>query len=127
MELENLVGKHILSGVETGEVERPAWSGSPKCNYFKFCLDGISYMAVEDPSDGYRSYCDDLEIVDEPCKISIPSTEVVATYRGEGEDILALIDCETGKVVLEVGTGNTNDYYPYCVMEWSPENLACNN
>ena len=28
--------------------------------------------------------------------------------------------------VLEVGTENTDDYYPYCVMSWHPENLYIN-
>jgi hypothetical protein len=41
-------------------------------------------------------------------------------------DTIQFIDVVTGKVVLEVGTDNTDDYYPYCVMNWYPENLACN-
>ena len=39
---------------------------------------------------------------------------------------LELLDCKTGKTVLEVGTENTDDYYPCFVANWSPENMACN-
>ena len=41
-------------------------------------------------------------------------------------DVLELLDCKTGKTVLEVGTENTGDYYPCFVANWSPENMACN-
>lgn len=33
-------------------------------------------------------------------------------------DTIQFIDVVTGKVVLEIGTDNTDDYYPYCVMNW---------
>lgn len=133
MELKELVGKHFLSGIETGTEERSKrFYGNETVSYVKFCIDGVNYMAVEDPCDGYRSYCSDLDISETPCKIQIPTTEVLCTMRpnddrwGVNNDVLVLTDCETGLVVLEVGTANTNDYYPYCVMEWTPENLSCN-
>jgi hypothetical protein len=44
----------------------------------------------------------------------------------EEHDILDLIDVVTGKVVLSVGTGNTDDYYPYWVAEFTPENMGAN-
>ena len=44
----------------------------------------------------------------------------------EKNDIIQFIDATTGKIVLEVGTDNTAYYYPYCVLHWSPENLAIN-
>ena len=44
----------------------------------------------------------------------------------EKNDTIQFIDVVTGKVVLEVGTDITDDYYPYCVLRWSPQNLAIN-
>ena len=95
----------------------------------KFTLDGITYLVAENPSDGYRSYAEDLEVVDEPCKTPLPNVEVVCTMREDRfreDDVLVFIDALNGKKILEVGTANTNDYYPYCVMEYTPENMSCN-
>ena len=39
---------------------------------------------------------------------------------------IQFVDVITEKIVLEVGTDNTDDYYPYCVMYWTPENLSIN-
>lgn len=29
-------------------------------------------------------------------------------------------------MILEVGTANTDDYYPYYVANWNPENMHIN-
>ena len=130
MKLADLKGKHILSGIETGMTKVPDGYGE-EGNYVKFCLDGTNYMAIEDPSDGWRSYLADIVVSDTPCKIQIPDTEVMATIRdtdkyGENSEVLVLTDCKTANIVLEVGTENVGDYYPLCVLEWTPENLWCN-
>jgi hypothetical protein len=41
-------------------------------------------------------------------------------------DTIQFIDVVTGKIVLEIGTDNTDDYYLYCVMNCNPENLVIN-
>jgi hypothetical protein len=51
---------------------------------------------------------------------------IIGKVVKRGVIVNSFTDVVTGKVVLEVGTDNTEDYYPYCVMNWSPENLACN-
>ena len=41
MELKDLVGIHLMAGIETGAVKRDNWwSGEGNCNYVKFRLDG---------------------------------------------------------------------------------------
>ena len=129
-ELKDLVGKHILSGIEVGIIEREAWGYLEKCEYIKFTLDGVNYLAVEDPNDGYRSYMNDLEVSDTPCKIHLPNVEVVCQMREdnyyERNDVLEFVDVLNGKKILAVGTGNYDDYYPYCVLEYMPENMSCN-
>ena len=130
-ELENLVGKHILSGIEIGVMDcKSVWGELYHCNFIKFTLDGVNYLAMEDPADGYRSYMSGLEISDTPCKIRLPNIEVVCRMRSDGRwernDVLEFIDILNGEIILAVGTANYDDYYPYCVLEYAPENMSCN-
>lgn len=130
MELKELVGTHILSGVETGTLKRTKYSWEEECAYAKFTLDGVTYLAIEDPDDGYRSYMEELEVSDTPCKIKLPDIEVfclmMADDRYERNDVLLFIDVLSGKEILSVGTMNYDDYYPCCHMEYHPENMYCN-
>jgi len=41
-------------------------------------------------------------------------------------DIIRFIDKTTGLVVLEIGTTNTDDYYPSFVGIFNPQNMAVN-
>lgn len=132
MELIDLIGKHTFTGVELGTTERKSWAGRyEKVNSVKFELDGIIYMATENPEDGYRSYMNELEIINEPLKFKIPQMQVVCVHDTQNEygsksDILSFIDVENGKVFLRIGTANTDDYYPYCLFEYKPENMHYN-
>lgn len=57
-----LNGTHILTGVGFGSLVRKDSLGySEKVNTVLFTLDGKNYQAVENPDDGYRSYCKDIE------------------------------------------------------------------
>lgn len=135
MTLEDLMGSHILSGVEIGSESYKEWQYEGRRNFIKFTLDGVTYIAKEDPSDGYRSYLEDLEIVEGKCKVPLPNIRVLCRMRTADEqwwssqvdEILSFLDAENGKEILAIGTANTNDYYPYCVLEYHPENMACNS
>lgn len=125
MNLLDLVGIHIMTGIETGTVKiKGQWYSKDNCNYVKFKLDGITYMAVEDPDDGYRSCCRDLEIVNEECKMRDDFHDSIGGT--EENDILEFYDVGNNQMFMAVGTGNTNDYYPYFVFEYTPETLCCN-
>ena len=132
IELSSLVGKRVLSAVGTFTLKIKDWGDELQdCESMSFTLDGITYTAVEDPSDGYRSSMRYLIVSSEPADYLVSPHDVVGTMRGndkygEVNDVLDLIDAQTGKVVLSVGTANTDDYYPYFVAEWHPENLAAN-
>jgi hypothetical protein len=133
IELENLKGEHTLSGIEVGEREfKNFWGHKEECGYIKFTLDGITYIAVEDPDDGYRSYMRDLEIVDEDCEIKLPDIKVCCKMReddkgwNETNEVLEFIDLINCETILAIGTGNTSDYYPYCVLDYYPERMSCN-
>ncbi len=128
-----MTGRHMLSGIETGTVpnEDNDWSDRDACNYVKFTLDGVHYMAVEDPDDGYRSCCRELQVSDEAPRFSFPPMQMICTMADDGEygeanDILVLTDAVTGEVVLEIGTENYDDWYPCFHMSYTPENMACN-
>ena len=129
-ELRDLTGNHIFSGIEVGRMEYVGfWGYTEKCNYIKFTLDGVNYLAIEDPCDGYRSRMQELEVSNIPCKIPLPNIKVVCRMREEGRfgnDVLEFIDSQNDKQILAVGTDNYDDWYPYCVLEYSPENMSCN-
>ena len=127
MELKDLAGKYYrLSGVD----QHPAVGDEGAA--ISFVLDGITYTATEDPSDGYRSSMK---------KIAVSSTHVtnvfgpvlvyanyVDAFEGDGDrhDLLRLMDDHTGELVLEVGTRNLDDYYPGFAASFDPAAMAIN-
>lgn len=131
IKLKDLCGKHILSGIEVGEKGfETSWDEIQERSYIKFTLDGIHYLAVEDPDDGYRSYMEDLQTTDDPCEIPLPDVEVVC-YMMEDDrlgnnNVLVFIDATNGKKILSIGTENYDDYYPCCVLHYTPENMSYN-
>lgn len=131
VDLDSLVGEHILDGVDLS-TERVKNYGDEfeDANVIRFRLDGKVYTAIEDPSDGYRSSLDRVFVED--CAIpAFPPIRVIGVKKpddrhGYVNDALQLIDVVTGKVVVEAGTENTDDYYPSFVSAFHPENMATN-
>lgn len=135
MELKELEGKHILQGIEVSSEPTTGWSWCNNANYIKFKLDGVTYKATENPDDGYRSYCKELEIVKDNPEIPLPDVEVECRHKRYNkdkwgwsriDDILEFTDVKNGKVILTIGTEDIGDYYPGCVLSWVPENLSIN-
>lgn len=125
-----------LTGVSFQEQEFPAqWGeGMEKANSCTFVLNGETYTAVEDPSDGYRSSMRYL-LKGGECSNMFPPVLVRVVHQTEDheggswktkQDILAFVDAFTGKNVLEVGTSNTDDYYPSFVSHFEPKNMVYN-
>ena len=130
--LEDLVGLHTLTGVESGYVKDKQWDDNYEdCNYISFILDGIQYTAIEDPSDGYRS-CMSRLITKKKVKIKNVFPEVkVFGYMKENDtckdyDVFILLSVKNAKKILEVGTENIVDYYPCFVANFYPENMPIN-
>lgn len=129
MELKDLIGKHIFSGCELTSTNRKNFGGHfENCGVCLFTLDGITYKAVENPDDGYRSYMDELEISDVAPRYSFDGVDVIC-YMQENDynDILVIRDAYNGKIILEVGTEMYDDYYPVCHFLYQPENMICND
>jgi hypothetical protein len=115
MTLEDLVGTLTLSGVDR------ATQG--EAHALRFCLNGTVYQVTEDEIDGYRSALGEIKVVDVPIVNRFTPVVVRAQLKGE---ILSLIDVQTEKPVVEVGTEDYDDYYPCFVANWFPENLCLN-
>lgn len=131
IELKDLCGEHLLTGVDRSiETIEEYGNRYGDCEVLNFTLDGKTYTACEDPSDGYRSNMRYLRVSDKPTTNNFQPVKVVGRMKENDSyqinDVLQLVDAVTGKTVLEVGTGNTDDYYPYWVAGFSPENMACN-
>lgn len=133
IDLKSLVGLKLLDAVDFTNERRQRYTDDwEDCQVCRFRLDGKVYMAIEDPSDGYRSSLASLSEYQDECPMEnvFPSVQVLARHRAKGTyheaDVLELIDVATGKTVLEVGTDNSDDYYPSFVASFSPENMVTN-
>ncbi len=125
--LESLVGEHVLMGVDSEQI-RPD-GAYEDATALRFVLDGLIYVVTEDPSDGYRSCLGSVEIVEgPPVKNMFPPCRVLASMAtGSSDEVLELRDVTTGKVVLQVGTDNSDNYYPSFVGNFTPEHMAVNS
>lgn len=133
MELKDLEGEHFLDAVDFSDVQVKTWGDKfENCQVMRFRLDGNVYTVTEDPDDGYRSSMRDISIGDHPMTNTFVMQKVVGIYRttgkyGDVKDILELIDGVTGRVVVEVGTDNSDDYYPSFVANFDPTAMVINN
>ncbi len=129
IKLEKLTGKHILSGVDFDTLEVKTWGENfEKAQAIRFILDGKTYIAVEDPDDGYRSSMDYLILSEISCVKTFEGVKVLGRMKSDGEweknNTLEFVNISNGKLVLAVGTDNISDYYPWYVAEFHPENLV---
>lgn len=134
VKLTSLVGLKMLDAVDFTNERCQRYSDEwEDCQACRFRLDGKVYLAIEDPSDGYRSSLASLSEYQEECPMQnvFQPVQVLARHRDSGSyheaDILEIIDVSTGKTVLEVGTENSDDYYPSFVANFRPENMVTNN
>lgn len=103
-----------------------------------FTLNGVTYLAFEDPSDGYRSHCGKLlsfegsvyEMGTGEWYPTYIREDVLCSHRSKGsygeDDVLEVRSKETGGVIFEIGTTSVDDYYPSSTCRWAPENLSQN-
>ena len=132
MELQELVGLHKLSGVDmSNEKIKEEWGDSfEDCQVINFILDKKTYTAIEDPSDGYRSSMREIKLSKVVIKNVFKPVQVFGIMRRDENynknDIIDFYDVKTGKIVLSVGTSNSDDYYPSFVAEFTPESMVLN-
>jgi len=96
----------------------------------RFRLDGVVYIAVEDPEDGYLSCLNEILIGDKITnqfkKCPVRGKWIDKNEYGSDCDIIQFIDDLTNKVVLEIGTDHAYNYYPSFVANFNPENMSIN-
>lgn len=100
-----------------------------------FCLNGVTYGAYIDPYDGYRSYgiispmengvkC---QYTFSPQPVRVKNEEVKNSAGNlTDKELIKIIDAVNKKEVLVVGTDYSEDYYPYAIFNYTPENLEIN-
>lgn len=128
MYLNDFVGEYVLTYVPNLDIPHPT---DRDASGISFQLNNTNITIFEDPDDGYRSHAGELITTEGyvPSVGHIPEwihEKVICTYCGNCEDILEVRSVVTGGILLRVGTENTDDYYPWFVAQWSPENLSKN-
>lgn len=133
--LMSLEGDHVLTGVEMGTAPEyvDKWNNDIP-NTCLFVLDGVAYRVIEDPGDGYRSYMKDGVEVRSPAVVTNTFAPIPVRCKNGGREskpysqdrtqVLQFVDTRNGEVILEVGTDNSDDYYPWYVASWTPERIA---
>lgn len=130
--LESLIGLHELSGVDmTAEDLKCTYGDSTyHGSVCRFVLDGKVYTACEDDNDGYRSALGSLkeggEVKNRFASVRVLCCMRTANGHGGTDETLVMRDVITGKEALEVGTDNTDDYYPSFVADFRPQNMFQN-
>lgn len=129
IELKNLVGEHWFDAIDhNGEQLRFEENDYEDSSVVRFRLDGTVYIAIEDPSDGYRSTMRCLLAGNFDISNTFKPIRVIAKHRTHSEsgecDLLELIDVRNGETIFTVGTDRTSDYYPSFVAWFVPKNIA---
>ena len=136
VQLKDLVGTTILLGCEWGKGDITRYGNeSQTVDIIHFQLGPTTYSMYEDPDDGYRSHLSEIKVDQHEIRNTFAPCIVVCTHvarqrdaydNEKAVDILKVRCAETGKLIIEVGTDNVDDYYPTCVMSFNPENLIHN-
>jgi hypothetical protein len=130
MELKDFLGEHLFSGVDfnTENIKRQYGDDFEDCQCVNFIVDGKTYTAIEDPEDGYRSCMREVKESTAVVKNTFEPVRVLGMMKRDGDyhknDVLELVSLKNGLVIFEVGTENTDDYYPCWIAKFSPENLS---
>ena len=122
IKFEDLIGLHKLSGVDRLDTTHKYGIAQ----VFRFVLDGKTYAATEDPDDGYRSSMDTFDVIEAKVADRFSPVKVMCTVDDNQNYLLIMTDVKSQLEVLRVGTENTDDYYPWFVAEWLPQNLYVN-
>lgn len=141
--LTDLVGEFELSGVSRDNAQMSnEWDENQyeDCQIMSFILNGVTFTAVESPDDGYRSHMRNILVERFFVSNKFQPVKVYTIYRTNNNhiqddgwmlyeecDILEFYDKENNKLIMRIGTKNTDSFYPYFVAEWIPENMAINS
>ena len=127
-------GMHKLSGVSMIKVEDEYYESAE--DGILLTIDGVNYIAVTDPDDGYRSYGYLYPASENMIqKNTFPEQDVLVDNHIERstdeegyeqdyeETVIYNVD---GGLILRVGTDYSDTYYPCAIFRYNPENLPIN-
>ena len=124
-------GKHKFSGIELFNYQNRY--DSERDGYY-IIIDNVVYAFEIDPDDGWRSYGylyipENISVND--IKNRFPAQDVIITqhhreHTDGNKHFYSIINAETGKTILEIGTDYTDSYYPMAICHYYPENMAIN-
>ena len=121
----DLAGEFELTGCDYIEQDSSPNEYGEIASSILFVLNGQTYKAMEDRSDGYRSSLKTLQKIDSKVKNTFKPCRVVGKLINTSEqDLLSFADAETGFTVLEVGTNMFDEYYPSFVGNFTPEHMS---
>ena len=134
MELQDLVGRHVLTGVDMTRVLNKNNSVSDNFKQHRvinFILDGITYSVVEKSSpDGYWSTLEEVKISNIPVKNTFEPVQVNGAMQPNTKsirnNIINFYDVKTGEDVLSVGAHDIDNKQSIFVAEYKPENMCIN-
>lgn len=136
---ELIEGRHLLYGV--GEYHWDNEYLSEDMDAVIFNIDNQLWAMYVDPDDGYRSYsCVHLatgEQLQNLYMTNFPPQEVIVEFGNvntsddygntlENKAFMIIRDAITHKEIVNIGTDNTDDYYPYGYFIYHPENMYIN-
>lgn len=99
---------------------------------FRLYMNDTVINFYEDDSDNLRSQLQRIEVIPTPRPDEMPTnrfpTVLVRTRMSETQpEVLQFIDARNGKLVIEVGTDWSDDYYPSFVGYFNPQALSLNS
>lgn len=88
----------------------------------------LSFMLLEDESDGYRSSMDSVLVHTRYVPRNVFDCVPVRFQLGggSGDDLIDAVCLENQRRILQFGTSNTDDYYPSFVGDFELTNMPAN-
>lgn len=128
-------GTHLFSGVAEVNVQVGWPEDEEYADGIVMTIDGHDWLVYADPDDGYRSYgC--LMMCDGKYKVpQFPAQLVhIKNYHEEGEDDggwpidydKMVMTGRNGRLILEIGTDHSDQWYPHAIFYYNPANLPIN-
>lgn len=138
VDLNSFLGEHWLDAVDFDSTQINQWGNHYEdANVMRIRLDGVCYTVTEDPSDGYRSSLGEIFRSDGKDMVNVFNPQwVYGRWKDQSDvrhddpnnlsDVIEIIDLWTHKVIIEVGTDHTDEWYPSFVASFHPENMNIN-
>lgn len=126
IEYEELTGIHYLTGMSTKKIK---YRGE-ETTCVLFTLDGKTYTAIADSSDGYGSYLRGVYLSKGEPPVKFPPLKVNVLHTdGECENMLKFYDYYTCGIVLQIGTEYNEicGWYPTAILRTLLGNMKYNN